>query len=464
MLILRSAVVGPSCRIRQATAHDMCCAYSILTDADSKLAPFRVPRGVPRSDKVVRMFSAFEEVCGAFTRVNRGQSVARQDITNRTRLDRVFDPGEIVFRRMPRSARMPKHVLPPPSRGPYCVHKQPDRFNLILKDPSTGELVDGGARIPLDQILAGPRRARLQFAAEDESEIRLISRLIEGTRNADGQMQPSGRTAGRRAGWGPLARGDMVAYQTVFEGYRSKELTIGRVLVNDRDQQTVVVQPYEAQWSGIRVVNRLCYQTPFGYTLVPCSAEAKETTRYGALVSQVELLTGGELTHGCARCLSDRGRVLLVKEIQVLRLLQAFKSRRGAGREWVAADGFVVAATARHTGSQRLPDQQCVFPEDCLPALPRTIISGGGRVLEKVSQLSRGKTIEIASAALQYLMFGHRIAFLVLFRGKILLTVGVRAMSLHASIGWDQVHPLGKSNRSWDFTVAKSQREAEEVI
>ena len=128
------------------------------------------------------------------------------------------------------------------------------------------------------------------------------------------------------------------------------------------------------------------------------------------------------MTSCCARRLSDRGWGLLVKEVEVLRLLQAFKSRRGASRELVAADGFVVAATARHTGSQRLSDQQCVFPEDCSPALPKTICSGGGQVLERVSQLSCGRTIGIASAALQYLMFGHRIAFLVLFCGKMLLT------------------------------------------
>ena len=102
----------------------------------------------------------------------------------------------------------------------------------------------------------------------------------------------------------------MVAYQIHFDGPQSKELVIGRVLINDRDRQMVTLQPYEAMWSGVRVVHRPCFQTPAGYSTVPSSYEAKESIRYDALVSQVELLTGGELTHGCSRPLREAGGCL----------------------------------------------------------------------------------------------------------------------------------------------------------
>ena len=133
---------------------------------------------------------------------------------------------------MPRNARLPKHLLQPPSRGPYKVHSQPDPFNLILKEPDRNILVDGGAKIPLDQILAGPRRARLEFS--DDSDVRPVSKLIEGTRDASS----SGYLVGKRVGWGPLSTGAMVAYQAVFQGPEAKQLTIGRVLANERDRMT----------------------------------------------------------------------------------------------------------------------------------------------------------------------------------------------------------------------------------
>ena len=242
-----------------------------------------------------------------FTRISREKSFQDMMRENRIRIDRVFEPGETVFRRMPRGSRLPKHLLPAPSQGPYEVVRQPTHTSLILRDPATGKLVSDGALIPLDQILAGPRRARLEFAREEDSEVRPISKLIEGTTNAPDSVLRSGFKAGRRAGWGPLAGGAIVAYQTIANGPKSKELTIGRVLVNNRDQKQVFIQPYRAMWTGTRLVHRPLFQTAEGYSLTPGPTEAKETVRYEALVSQVEQLTGGELTHGCLRRLSDRG-------------------------------------------------------------------------------------------------------------------------------------------------------------
>ena len=93
------------------------------------------------------------------------------------------------------------------------VHQQPTSTSLILKDPETGLLVDGGALIPLDQILAGPRRARLAFARDEDSEVRPFCNMIADADvpRATGTPLRSGCQAGRRRGWGSLAPGAMVA-------------------------------------------------------------------------------------------------------------------------------------------------------------------------------------------------------------------------------------------------------------
>ena len=141
----------------------MCSAYSVLNETDARLAPFRVPSGLPESDVVARLFANFRQVFTTFTRVNREQSLASITAASKDRHVRIYEEGETVFRRMPKGSRMPKGLFPPPSRGPYVVVSQPDKFNVVLKNATTGALVDNGARIPLDQILSGPRRARLRL-------------------------------------------------------------------------------------------------------------------------------------------------------------------------------------------------------------------------------------------------------------------------------------------------------------
>ena len=79
----------------------------------------------------------------------------------------------------------------------------------------------------------------------------------------------------------------------MLNGPRARELTIGKVLVNERAGHTVMVQPYGAQWGGVRIVHRPLYQTPEGYSAEPGPRIAKELVRYEALVTQVETLAGG---------------------------------------------------------------------------------------------------------------------------------------------------------------------------
>ena len=122
---------------------------------------------------------------------------------------------------------------------------------MVLRDPTTFQLVDDGANIPLDQILAGPRRAKLDFPPEEDTEVRGIGQMLpqEGA-------PPSGRSGlrgtGRRKGWSGLSLGAYVAYQTTGQGPNAKDLSVGKVLRNAREEQKVLVHPYEGLWEQLR--------------------------------------------------------------------------------------------------------------------------------------------------------------------------------------------------------------------
>ena len=187
------------------SAHDLSCGYSIVAENDVRLAPFRVPAGIPESDTVSKLFASFSSLFGTFTRLNREKSINEMKTANKERNVRWFEPGETVFRRMPKGSRPPKHLFLMPSRGPYTVESQPDRFNLILRDPETGELVDKGRKIPFDQILAGPRRARLRFAEGHEidpsdADVRPMSTLLQSDRNSAGTYKGAYLASRRKAG------------------------------------------------------------------------------------------------------------------------------------------------------------------------------------------------------------------------------------------------------------------------
>ena len=50
--------------------------------------------------------------------------------------------------------------------------------SVVLKDPKTNDLVDNGANVPIDQILAGPRRSKIRFEPDETSEVRGIGQMI----------------------------------------------------------------------------------------------------------------------------------------------------------------------------------------------------------------------------------------------------------------------------------------------
>ena len=146
-------------------------------------------------------------------------------LVNSTRHVRQLIPGEIVFRKMPPKARPPKHLLGEPSSGPYVVVNQSTYNSARLRDPATGQMVDGGVDIPLEQILAGPKRGLLKFEA---SQGKSIGQMITG----DGKdslppvVKASGWKPGKKKGWVGSTRGQYVAYQSDF----SRELSVALVL------------------------------------------------------------------------------------------------------------------------------------------------------------------------------------------------------------------------------------------
>lgn len=64
-----------------------------------------------------------------------------------------------------------KRLLPSLCLGPYVVASQPTTASLVLYDPADGRYVDDGSRIPLDQIVAGPTRARLEFEKDSDANV-----------------------------------------------------------------------------------------------------------------------------------------------------------------------------------------------------------------------------------------------------------------------------------------------------
>ena len=93
-----------------------------------------------------------------------------------------------------------------------------------------------------------------------------------------------------------------MAYQTVGQGPRCKDLSVGKVLRNYQEGQNVTIQPYKGIWRRLRVCHYPLYRAQDGtLTMSATTTLANETVRYSALVLQVELLVGGELNHGSAR-------------------------------------------------------------------------------------------------------------------------------------------------------------------
>jgi len=137
------------------SAHDMSTGYALTRDVDRRLAPFLVPRGTAQTDLAARVFDRFRGLFGIFSRAVRFRAQQVEEVVNRRRNLRIFDEGEMVYRKKPAFARPPKQLMADPISGPYVVAGQSTTSSVILKDPETGVLIDGGANIPVEANLGG---------------------------------------------------------------------------------------------------------------------------------------------------------------------------------------------------------------------------------------------------------------------------------------------------------------------
>eukprot|EP00973_Karenia_brevis_P088759 12310539-Karenia_brevis.AAC.1 len=127
--------------------------------------------------------------------------------------------------------------------GPYVVVRQNIFSSVVLKDPATGLMVDNGADIPLEQILAGPKRGQLQF--EQNGGNRSIGQMMSGDADVPHEVKAIGWKPGKRKGWKGLVKGHYIAYRPDI----SRELSVAFVLYNDKNEQSVQAQSCRSVWT-----------------------------------------------------------------------------------------------------------------------------------------------------------------------------------------------------------------------
>ena len=226
-------------------------AVADVESHEKRLLPFQIPDGLPETKHVAGLFKNFKELAVLFRRLSQEEALRQQVRINQNRHNRELTPGSVVFRLLPKAARLPKGTFPEKSTGPYLVKSQISAVAALLTDLQ-GNLINGGNPVPLDQILEGPIRTPLQFP--DGDEVRGLGAMLRGD-NAPIKTMDQGqrveRTVGKQKGWANLYRGQMVAYAATPAHEQRKELTVGAVLTNLREERHVVVRPYRGIWEGV---------------------------------------------------------------------------------------------------------------------------------------------------------------------------------------------------------------------
>ena len=164
------------------------------------------------------------------------------------------------------------------------------------------------------------------------------------------------------------------------------------------------------------MVHRPYFQTPFGYTLVPNPRVARESVLYSALVLQVEILAGGELAQGSLRRLSDRGWGLLAKKNEVLRFLRQVVVDFGLERAQVSNGRLRFGNGAERLGSGRSAADFELIQWTRDKSVGAQSFLGEG-LLQANGPMFHSKE-QITGAAMQDVIFGHRIIMLELFSGR----------------------------------------------
>ena len=297
------------------SAHELQTGYSLLQEPDATLAPFMVPRGLPQTDLVAKLFSNFREMAGIFNRHKEKLLTQQVEGANRNRHLRQLSKGEIVFRKLPPKARQQKHWLGVPSQGPYEVVRQTTFNSAQLRDPATGEMVDGAADIPLEQILVGPRRSMLQF--EESGHDRSLGQMIEGkvTGLPEGVVA-TGYKPSKTKGWRGLVKGHVIVYRT--DG--SRELSVAMVDWNNRNEDSVVAVSHRTIWVGTTLVHKKEYRRTdtegVEVVLEPTGEEVKLTIQYVNIVRKVELQQTGRMFQGDSTALAKGGWKFRVDQLE----------------------------------------------------------------------------------------------------------------------------------------------------
>ena len=66
-----------------------------------------------------------------------------------------INPGDLVYRKLPTGAKLPKRLFSDNVRGPYRVARRKG-MSVVLADLNSGAELDAGALVPVDQLIMGP--------------------------------------------------------------------------------------------------------------------------------------------------------------------------------------------------------------------------------------------------------------------------------------------------------------------
>jgi len=289
---------------------DLDHGWSLASDMERDAIPFQVAGAVEcESEFAANLFANFLTLKRHFDRYVQTASKARAEDLNATRMSRGFRCGDIVYRKPPGFHERRTHTLAPRGCGPFVVSKviSPQTVELVnldgtpaFKDPvSVSELVD---RTPRRPTLELPEEAGTRSYADIAAEA-----------GDEPQAVP-----GPRKGWGGLAKGHLVAY---LRAGSDRELVVGKVEENVRQDRHVLVHCYRATWRNVAVQWKPVYFEAVAEgdkeTLEVTGRPKQEPVRYAALVRVVELLVDGELAHASSRALDRSGYRLHIPESEV---------------------------------------------------------------------------------------------------------------------------------------------------
>ena len=180
--------------------------------------------------------------------------------------------------------------------------------------------MDQGNDIPLEQILAGPRRGHLAF--EESKGDRSIGQMVAGKElGLPPEVKATGWKPGKKKGWLGLTKGQYVAYQSSA----SRRLSVAHVLYNDKSSMSVEAQSCRSTWDGIAVKHLKEYRRNDSegseVTLEPTEELVKLTILYRTLVKVVELYVDGRMFQGDASALAKGGWSFKLSEEEAVRAI-----------------------------------------------------------------------------------------------------------------------------------------------